>query len=126
MPRDKVMNIVRLCSYVVLSFSISILIPSCDRARIDERQLHRLQEEHASVETIQARLGKKFTRYTRGEPSWLQLQKFLERENHEFYAGVNRRATRAHEIMFHTTESTTTWIFIDSSGRMFDYEIGGQ
>ena len=112
-----------------VSVALAILLAvGCESADdvAHRRTLEALVKRGATRTEVAGDLGQGYRMYTKGTPSWADLEAFLEREPSRELRPLRDGAAKYPSIMYYTTAWRMTWIFFDENDRSRGYYLTAQ
>lgn len=115
----------RICSLIsILLGCVSVV--SCGDDYEHRQVLESLVRNGATQEQVVERLGSGVTTYERGTPSWTKLKEFLAREPESALEPLRKAVDNYPLILYYTTESRMTWLFLDERRIVRAYYLTSQ
>jgi hypothetical protein len=113
--------------YLSLSVALSQVVGcGLNEFREQEQRLDLLVAGQAQKADVIAVLGTNFSYSVKGQTNWIPFEQFLAREPANRLVAVRDRATRWPRVMYYSTPSMMTWIFLDENDRVTDFVVGAQ
>jgi hypothetical protein len=106
---------------------VLVFLSSCvqrDQAWNQQNQkLSALTRSKATKDLIEAQLGRCQFYYELGSSNWSDLDTFLTRDRR---TDIREKMGDSTNVMYYTSQSMMTWVFLDSEKRIKDYYLCGQ